>query len=128
VPHGNRDRAKEGLRTDSATAQFPVISLILSLAVLFQFSISSLDISGAYLQAGPLQRDVYIRPPPVWSRPNILWRLLVVKQAMLPQLCDAIMTGDATTLSFYPPRYSTLRDSGIFPIGFSPSILSAASE
>jgi hypothetical protein len=76
VPHGHRDREKEGLRTDSSTAQFPTIRLLLSLAVLYRFSLSSIDISGAYLQAGPLPRLVFIRPPRGWDSPNVLWKLL----------------------------------------------------
>ena len=44
VPHGNRDREKAGLRTDSATAQFAAIRLLLSLAVLLNFRLSSIDI------------------------------------------------------------------------------------
>jgi hypothetical protein len=75
VPHGNRDREKDGILTDSATAQFCSIRLLLSLAVLLKFRLSSLDISGAYLQAGPIQRDIYVRPPPGWSPRNILWHL-----------------------------------------------------
>jgi hypothetical protein len=62
VPRGNRDREKEGLRTDSATAQFAAIRLLLSLAVLLHFRLSSIDISGAYLQADPLTRDIFVRP------------------------------------------------------------------
>jgi Reverse transcriptase (RNA-dependent DNA polymerase) len=75
VPHGNRDREKDGLRTDSATAQFCVIRLVLSIAVTLKLRLSSLDISGAYLQAGPLQRDINVRPPPGWSSKHTLWRL-----------------------------------------------------
>jgi hypothetical protein len=63
VPNGNRDREKAGLRTDSATAQFGTIRLLLSLAVLLKLRLSSIDISGAYLQAEPLTRDIFVRPP-----------------------------------------------------------------
>jgi hypothetical protein len=76
VPHGNRDREKAGLRTDSATAQFAAIRLLLSLAVLLQLRLSSIDISGAYLQADPLTRDIFVRPPTGWTPPNVVWKLL----------------------------------------------------
>ena len=72
VPHGNRDREKTGLRTDSATAQFAAIRILLSLAVLLNFRLSSIDISGAYLQADPLTRDIFVRPPFSWTSPNIV--------------------------------------------------------
>jgi hypothetical protein len=75
IPHGNRDREKTGLRTDSVTVQFAVIRL-LSLAVFLNFRLSSIDISGAYLQADPLTRDIFVRPPLGWTSPNIVWKLL----------------------------------------------------
>jgi hypothetical protein len=76
VPHGNRDREKAGLRTDSATAQFAAIRLLLSLAVLLNFRLSSIDISGAYLQADPITRDIFVRPPTGWTSPNVVWKIL----------------------------------------------------
>ena len=60
VPHGNRDREKDSVRKDSATAQFPIIHLLLSLATILSLSVASIDIKGAYLQAGNLPRDIYI--------------------------------------------------------------------
>jgi Reverse transcriptase (RNA-dependent DNA polymerase) len=76
VPHGNRDREKAGLRTDSATAQFAAIRLLLSLAVLLNFRLFSIDISGAYLQADPITRDIFVRPPTGWTSPNVVWKIL----------------------------------------------------
>jgi hypothetical protein len=76
VPHGNRDREKAGLRTNFATAQFAEIRLLLSLAVLLNFRLSSIDISGAYLQADPITRDIFVRPPTGWTYPNVVWKIL----------------------------------------------------
>jgi Reverse transcriptase (RNA-dependent DNA polymerase) len=76
VPHGNRDLEKDGLRTDSATAQFGTIRLLLSLAVLLKLRVSSIDISGAYLQAEPLTRDIFVRHPPGWAPSGIVWKML----------------------------------------------------
>ena len=67
VPHGNRHADKDSVRTDSSTAQCACIGLLLSIATIFHISISSLDISGAYLQAGELGRDIYMRPPRGWT-------------------------------------------------------------
>ena len=76
VPHGNKDSEKELLRTDSSNAQFPVIRLVLSLETILRFAVSSIDITGAYIQAGETQRDIYMRPPPKWSTyPGELWKL-----------------------------------------------------
>ena len=76
VPHGNRDAEKESLRTDSSTAQFPVIRLVLSLATILRFAVSTIDITGAYLQAGEIKREIYMRPPRGWTAsPGELWKL-----------------------------------------------------
>ena len=76
VPHGSKDAEMESLRTDSSTAQFPVIRLVLSLATILRFAVSSIDITGAYIQAGEIQRDIYMRPPRGWSaHPGVLWKL-----------------------------------------------------
>ena len=77
VPHGNRDQLKDDLRSDSSTAQFPIIRTVLSMAVIHKFTLATLDISKAYLQAGDLQRDIYMRPPTGWeaSRGEV-WKLL----------------------------------------------------
>lgn len=77
VPHGNRDKDKDKVRKDSATAQFCVIRIVLSIAALFNFPIASIDIKSAYLQGGTLPRDVYMRPPKGWSQPwHVVWKLL----------------------------------------------------
>ena len=93
VLHGNRDSDKDSVRTDSSTAQFGCIRLLLSVATIFQFAIASLDISGAYLQAGDLGRDIYMRPPKGWtSFIDEVWKIVkpaygLVESGRLWQLC-----------------------------------------
>ena len=93
VSHGNRDAEKQSLRSDSSTAQFPCIRVLLSLAVLFHFELASLDIAAAYLQAGMLERDIYMRPPRGWTKYiDEVWKLLkpaygLVETGRLWQLC-----------------------------------------
>ena len=78
VPHGNRDREKDKIRIDSATAQFPVIRSLLSAATILKLRFDTVDISGAYLQAGKLNRDVYVRVPDGWtSNKYVVWKLIV---------------------------------------------------
>lgn len=68
------------MRKDSATAQFPVISLLLSLATIFQLCLASLDIKSAYLQADGFFRTVYMYPPKGWaSRSGLVW---LIKKAV----------------------------------------------
>ena len=77
VPHGNRDNEKDNIRKDSSTAQLFVIRLLLSLATFLGFRIACADIKGAYLQSGPIRRDIYVRPPKEHRGPRgVLWKLL----------------------------------------------------
>ena len=93
VSHGNRDADKQSLRSDSSTAQFSCIRVLLFLAVLSQFDLASLDIAAAYLQAGTLKRDIYMRPPRGWATYiDEMWKLLkpaygLVESGRLWQLC-----------------------------------------
>jgi len=50
VPHGNHDKEKDEIRKDSSTAQFHVISLILSVVTVLGLRLAIGDIKGAYLQ------------------------------------------------------------------------------
>lgn len=79
VPHGNKDQDKELIRKDSATTQFPIIRLVLSLAAILQMSIASIHITKAYLQSGKLRRSrpLYVRNPKGWaSSTRKVWILL----------------------------------------------------
>lgn len=62
-PHGNRDVMKNDVRNDSATAQFDVIRLMLSVTAILPFRIGLVDISGIYMQSVPIKRKIYVRPP-----------------------------------------------------------------
>ena len=77
VPHGNRDKQKHLVRKDSCTAQFPIIRTLLSMSAIFKLRLAVIDISGAYLQSVPLNREIYMRPPPGWaSSSKVVWKLL----------------------------------------------------
>lgn len=85
VLHGNRDRARFAVRRDSASADLSVIRLVLSLGVVLGFSFGTADVKGAYMQSGPIKRDLYVRPPKeYWSiddgkdgrKVKSLWMLL----------------------------------------------------
>lgn len=77
VPHGNRDREKDSIRKDAATAQFAIIRLLLSFAAILQLSLATIDIQSAYLQSPNLTRTIFMRPPKGWtSSTGVLWRLL----------------------------------------------------
>lgn len=63
VLHGNRDREKDEIRKDSAAADMKILRIVLSLGVILNFTFGVADIKGAYMQSGPAQRDIYVRPP-----------------------------------------------------------------
>lgn len=74
--HGNRDRMKDDIRKDSSTAQFNVIRMTLSKATDMDDVLGHVEIRGAYIQSGPIQRTIYVRPPRKWeAQEEILWRL-----------------------------------------------------
>ena len=63
VPHGNRDDEKNSIRKDSAMAQLGIVRLLLSIVTFLGMRLAMADIKGAYLQSGPIKRDIYVRPP-----------------------------------------------------------------
>lgn len=62
-PNGNRDKLRKTVRKDSASAQFDVVRMLLSLTTLFRFRLACIDIKGAYLQSGQIKRCIYVRAP-----------------------------------------------------------------
>lgn len=76
-PHGNHDDQKNDIRKDSATAQFDIIRFMLALVTFLPMELGAVDISGAYMQSGPIRRDLYVRPPREWGhRRGFVWKLL----------------------------------------------------
>lgn len=76
VLHGNRDKDRFGVRRDSASADLSVIRLVISLGVLLGFGFGTADVKGAYMQNGPIKRDIYVRPPKEFGMRGKLWKLL----------------------------------------------------
>ena len=77
VLHGNRDREKNDIRKDSASADMTIFRLVLSLGVILNFTFGVADIKGAYMQSGPAKREIYVRPPKDWTTTrHTLWKLL----------------------------------------------------
>ena len=62
-PHENLEKDKDGIRKDSAAAQFPTIRLMLSLSALMGLKVGTIDIPVAYLQSGSIKRDIFVHPP-----------------------------------------------------------------
>lgn len=62
-PPGNKDKMKDLIRSDAASVQFDSIRLLLSTAACKGFRLGCVHIKKAYMQSGPITRDLYIRPP-----------------------------------------------------------------
>ena len=53
-----------------------VVRLLLSLVTFLGFKISTADIKGAFLQSGPITRQIYVRSPRDWQGQRVeLWKL-----------------------------------------------------
>ena len=63
-------------RSDSPTASKDSFKLFLSIAANEGFALKSLDVTSAFLQGYPLDRDVFIQPPKEKSEPGKVWKLL----------------------------------------------------
>lgn len=69
---------KDDVRKDSVTAQFDVIRLMLTLVTFMSLRLGLVDISGAYMQSGPIRRQIYVRSPRAWEHTarGMIWELL----------------------------------------------------
>jgi hypothetical protein len=77
VIHGNEDKEKELIRKDTESCSFSSTRFILAISTSFHFDLSFFDVSGAYLQSGPIHRDVFVRPPNEWNGPShCSWELI----------------------------------------------------
>ena len=76
VPHGNRDGERHTVRKDSNSASLFAIRLLLSLSALLKLRLFSVDIKGAYMQARPLSRRIFMCPPKSWGFAHTVWELI----------------------------------------------------
>ena len=63
-------------QSDSPTALRESMKLFLAMAAVQGFDLRALDICVAFLQAEPLKREIFIRPPKDISKDGVLWKLL----------------------------------------------------
>lgn len=75
-PHGNRSWEKGQIRSDCAHGRFDVVRLMLYVSNVLRLTLGCSDVQGAYLQSGPIKREVYIRPSREWvHRRGHVWTL-----------------------------------------------------
>lgn len=76
VIHGNHDADRDKVRADCAAADMAVIRMLISIGTCLGLTFGSADITGAYMQSGPITREVYVRPPRECKRKRgVVWRL-----------------------------------------------------
>ena len=63
------------VRSDSPTCRKESIRMMLVFATSMGWRIHSLDVKAAFLQGQNIQREVFIRPPKEFKKPNTLWKL-----------------------------------------------------
>ncbi len=80
VPHGNMDQLKGELRSDSSTAQFPVIRTVLSIAVIHKLKLARLISRGLPPSRRPATRYIHATP---YRLGVIAWRSLEAAQTCL---------------------------------------------
>ena len=62
-------------RKDSPTIRKSNIKVLLSIAAMNGWKIKSSDVTAAFLQSVPIERDVYVLPPKERRVPGMLWKL-----------------------------------------------------
>ena len=75
VARGYEEECFKDLRKDSPTIGKPTFRMTLAVISSNKWEVNSLDIQSAYLQGEPVDREVFLRPPPEVQEPNTLWRL-----------------------------------------------------
>lgn len=83
APHGNKDKERENLKSDSATCPPTGIRVLLSIASLLQWPLAKVDFTSAYLQTGPALRDVYVIPPRECRNRSNYWLLLTAAYGLV---------------------------------------------
>ncbi len=76
VVRGDQDAGEDGIRCDSPTVDRTTVKFMLALAANQGFELRAVDISAAFLQGRELDREVYVRPPPEFKKPGIVWKLM----------------------------------------------------
>ena len=74
VARGFEEDSSE-LRTDSPTCNRESLRLVFAVASIMSWKLQSIDISAAFLQGNPIEREIYLRPPQDICPKSEVWRL-----------------------------------------------------
>lgn len=85
VLHGNRDKNRFTVRRDSASADLNTVRMIISLAQTLHFDMATADVQGAYMQSGPIKRNIFVRPPKQLPTTRCIWKLTRLPYGIVEQ-------------------------------------------
>jgi hypothetical protein len=83
VPDGRGDSEKDFLRTDSPTMAVDIFRFLISIAAYRGWTLASLDIKAAYLQAEDYNRLVFVKPPREEGDDANLWLLMAAAYGLV---------------------------------------------
>ena len=63
------------MQRDSPTVRKSNINILLMAAARNKWPVKSQDVSSAFLQSVPIERDVYVKPPKERRIPGVVWKL-----------------------------------------------------
>ena len=75
VVYGNQ--IVDNIQTDSPTVRKSSLRILFALAVQYGWKVKTADVTSAFLQSQPLNRDVYVKPPADIHVEGTLWKLRV---------------------------------------------------
>ncbi|KAA8492111.1 Copia protein [Porphyridium purpureum] len=91
---GHLDKDKAWLISDTPTLPIAAVRLVFLTAATHECAICKVDVIGAYLQSGPIDRDVYVRPPPAIEQASILWKLNAKAYGLIDAGRQWLLTSD----------------------------------
>ena len=74
VVRGDQEDTSD-VQTDSPTVRKGNINFVLMISARNGWVVKSQDIAAAFLQSVPIERDVFVRPPPERRVPGVIWKL-----------------------------------------------------
>lgn len=83
VPHGNKDRDRDNLKSDSASCSPSGIRILLSTSSIMGWPLAKIDFTSAYLQTGEALRDVFVQPPRECRKRSAYWLLLTAAYGLV---------------------------------------------
>ena len=110
VPHANKDKDRDTLKTDSSQCPPTGIRILTSIATIMHWTISKIDFVSAFLQIGDAKRDVYAIPPRECRKRSFYWLLLtsayglVNSNAKLQENRDHLSSSLGLTQSRFIPQ------------------------